>query len=117
MEAKGISPELLESIRRFTKERNWDQFHNPKDMAISISLEAAELLELFQWSGRDLEVAGKKSSMEEELADILICSVMMAQVLGVDPERIMRNKLEQDIQKYPVEKAYGNAKKYTELQD
>ena len=116
MEAKGISPELLESIRRFTKERNWDQFHNPKDMAISISLEAAELLGLFQWSGRDLDVAGKKSNMEEELADILTCSVMMAQVLGVEPERSMSNKLEQDIQQYPVEQAYGNAKKYTEQQ-
>lgn len=114
--AKGnISAETMEDVRRFVSERDWDQFHNPKDMAISLSLEAAELLELFQWSGKDLEVKAKQPQMAEELADVMIYGIMLSQVLHLNPETIIKAKLAQNRAKYPVAKAYGNAKKYTEL--
>ena len=84
-------------------------------MAISLNLEAAELLEVFQWSGTDLEVKGKRPQMAEELADVLMYCIMLSQVLGLDADTIIRAKLVKNRQKYPVEKAYGSAKKYTEL--
>ena len=94
----------------FRNDRDWKQFHNPKDLAISVSLEASELLELFQWSGADLEAARKKPEMTEELADVMIYCIYMADI----PEAI-RNKIDKNAAKYPVEKAKGNSKKYTEL--
>ena len=99
----------------FRNERDWSQFHNPKDLAISVSLEAAELLECFQWSGADLECADRETHMEEELADVMIYCVMLADRLGVDPVEAMRRKLGQDESKYPVKKARGRSSKYTEL--
>jgi NTP pyrophosphatase (non-canonical NTP hydrolase) len=99
----------------FRNERDWKQFHNPKDLALSISLEAAELLELFQWSGTDLEVEQKKPEMADELADVLIYCVYMADAMGVDIPEIMASKLAQNAEKYPVELAKGSASKYTEL--
>lgn len=99
----------------FRRERDWEQFHKPKDLAISISLEAAELLELFQWSGPDTDVEGKRPQMEEELADIMVYCIFMAEGLGIDiPEAISR-KLAKNAEKYPVEKARGSSRKYTEL--
>jgi len=115
MANKGISAETVAEISKFVSERNWKQFHTPKDMAISISLEAAELLEIFQWSGKDVEVDEKRSRMEEELADVLICSIEMAQSLNFDLEEIIKRKMTRNKEKYPVAKAYGTAKKYTEL--
>ncbi len=107
--------EVSRDILRFRDERDWTQFHNPKDLAISVSLEAAELLECFQWSGADLECADRETHMEEELADVMICCVMLADRLGVDPVEAMRHKLGQDESKYPVKKARGRSSKYTEL--
>lgn len=104
-------------ILAFRDARNWKQFHAPKDLAISLSLESSELLECFQWSGRDLEVVEKKQAMEEELADILIYSVLFADAIGVDIPTIIKEKLEKNGRKYAVEHAYGNAKKYTEFTD
>lgn len=115
MKDLGISAETMEAVRKFVTERNWDQFHNPKDMAISLSLEASELLELFQWSGTDLEVQEKRPQMAEELADVFMYCIMLSQVLKFDPDKIIKDKLAQNIKKYPVAKAYGSAKKYTEL--
>jgi|SRR5574344_585147 NTP pyrophosphatase (non-canonical NTP hydrolase) len=115
MQDKDISAATLAAVRQFVTERDWDQFHNPKDMAISLNLEAAELLELFQWSGADLEVKDKRPQMAEELADVFMYCIMLSQVLHLDPETIIREKLAQNIKKYPIEKAYGSAKKYTEL--
>jgi NTP pyrophosphatase (non-canonical NTP hydrolase) len=115
MQDKDISAATLAAVRHFVTERDWDQFHNPKDMAISLSLEAAELLELFQWSGTDLQVQAKRPQMAEELADVFMYCIMLSQVLQLDPETIIKEKLAQNIKKYPVEKAYGSAKKYTEL--
>ena len=111
-----ISQETYRRIANFNQDRNWDQFHTPKDLAISISLEAAELLECFQWSGTDMHVNKKKEKITEETADIIIYALQMCQVLGIDPEEIIRSKIEQNEEKYPADKAYGNALKYTELQ-
>lgn len=107
--------EIQEEAVRFRDERNWKQFHNPKDLAISISLEAAELLEVFQWSGMDLNVTEKKWKIEEELADVLIYSLLMADATDLDVEAIIEKKLQVDREKYPVEEAYGSKAKYTEL--
>lgn len=99
----------------FREERDWAQFHNPKDLAISISLEASELLEVFQWSGADLDVAAKRAQATEELADVVIYCIYMADRLGVDLATIVSEKIDADAAKYPVDKARGNAKKYDEL--
>ncbi|MBN1892836.1 MAG: nucleotide pyrophosphohydrolase [Clostridiales bacterium] len=105
----------LEQIADFSHQRNWDQFHTPKDLAISISLEAAELLECFQWSGTDMQALDKSEKIEEEVADVLIYALRLCQVLGVTPDDIIRNKIQLNDQKYPADKAFGNARKYTEL--
>ena len=100
---------------QFRDDREWKPFHNPKDLAISVSLEASELLELFQWSGADLEAAGKKPEMAEELADVMIYCIYMADALHIDiPDAILK-KIEKNAAKYPVDKAKGNSKKYSEL--
>ncbi len=107
--------ELKKKIVNFRDERNWKQFHNPKDLAISISLEAAELLEVFQWSGADTAAATDKklAKVKEELADVLIYSFLMANDLGLDISEIVHTKIDENNRKYPTEKAYGKADKYT----
>ena len=100
----------------FRDNRKWKQFHNPKDLAISISLEAAELLEKFQWSGTDVVVKGKSSGIAEELADVLIYCTLMADAINVDMNEIIINKLDKNEKKYSVDKSFGNSKKYTELE-
>lgn len=107
--------ELTEKVVSFREARNWKKFHNPKDMAISISLEAAELLEVFQWSGTDVAVDtdNKLEKVREELADILIYAFLMGNDLGLDISEIVSNKIDENNRKYPVEKAYGKADKYT----
>lgn len=107
--------ELQEKVVEFRDARNWKQFHNPKDLAISISLEAAELLEIFQWSGADVSADKKINRVREELADVLIYSCLMANDLGLDISEIVKAKLDENNRKYPVEKAFGNSKKYTDF--
>ena len=107
--------EAQELLARFRDERDWMQFHNPKDLALSISLEAAELLECFQWSGDDLAAANKLDQQKEELADVLITALNMANALDVDAGDLIAAKIEKNAGKYPAEKARGNARKYTEL--
>jgi len=107
--------ELKKEITQFRDERNWKQFHTPKDLAISISLEAAELLEIFQWSGTDLVVEKKRDRIEEELADVMMYCLLMADITGMDMEEILRKKLKKNAAKYPVDKSYGKSDKYTEL--
>ena len=113
--------ELRDNVLNFRDARDWRKFHNPKDLAISISLEAAELLEVFQWSGEDVEVDSEKkiNKVKEELADVMIYSILMADTLGLDISEIINNKLEENNRKYPVEKAYGKAKytTYVNAQD
>ena len=88
-----ISNETVELIKRFRDDRNWSQFHNPKDLAISISLEAAELLEIFQWSADDLECTEKTEKIREELADVLSYSVLLSDRLGLDKYEILLAKI------------------------
>ena len=105
----------IQRVLRFRDERDWRQFHTPKDLAISMSLEAAELLELFQWSGTDLDCPHKREKLREELADVLSYCILMADVCGLDLDEIMNEKVRKNEAKYPVEKARGSAAKYTEL--
>lgn len=107
----------ITDILSFRDARNWKQFHSPKDLSISLSLEAAELLECFQWSGSDVKAKDKHPQMEEELADILIYSVLFADAIGIDIPTIIHNKLKKNAEKYPVSDSFGNAKKYTEFSE
>ena len=106
---------LLQEILNFRNERDWKQFHNPKDLAISLSLEAAELLETFQWSGTDFECREKSDKIREELADVCIYAALIADAYGLDLDTIIREKLKINAEKYPADAARGSAKKYTEL--
>lgn len=105
----------MDKVNKFRDDRDWRQYHNEKDLAISISLEASELLELFQWKKSEDVVAKKPTELKEELADVLIYSYMMADNLGLDVDEIMAEKLKKDSEKYPVEKSYGKNLKYNEL--
>lgn len=100
---------------QFRDDRNWRQFHNPKDLAISMNLEAAELLEVFQWSGTELFCKEKLPQIAEELADVTSYCVLLADACGLDLDQILRDKFRKNSEKYPVDKAYGSSKKYTEL--
>ena len=102
--------ELTEKVVEFTRERDWDQFHSPENLAKSISIEAGELLECFQWNS-DFN----KEKVCSELADVVNYSILLADKLGVKLEDIVMEKLEENRRKYPVEKAKGTSKKYTEL--
>ena len=107
--------ETIDQVLKFRDERNWKQFHNLKDLAISICLEAAELLETFQWSGADTQCDEKKDKIREELADVLNYCILMADACGLDMDEIVQDKIKKNAQKYPVKKAYGHKEKYTEL--
>lgn len=109
-----IKKETIDECIEFVKERNWGQFHNPKDLAISLSLEASELLELFQWKSND-EALVNIDDMKDELADIIVYAIDFASVLGFDLNEIIRAKMKKNREKYPVEKAKNSNKKYTEL--
>ncbi len=102
--------ELINKILSFRDERDWKQFHTPENLAKSIMIEAAELLENFQWNN-----CFDKEKLVEELADVMIYCVLMADSLEVDITKIIEEKLRKNSAKYPVEKAKGNSKKYTEL--
>ena len=110
-----MNKETIDMVLKFRDDRNWRQFHSPKDLAISISLEAAELLETFQWSGADLDCAEKRDKVREELADVVNYCILMADACGLDLDEIVREKVRRNAEKYPVEKAFGNKAKYTEL--
>lgn len=110
-----MKQETINQVIKFRDERNWKQFHNPKDLAISISLEAAELLEIFQWSGSDTVCESKKEKIKEELADVLNYCILMADVCNLDMDEIIQEKVKRNSEKYPVEKAKDSAKKYNEF--
>ncbi len=112
-----MTEETIKQILKFRDDRNWKQFHNPKDLAISISLEAAELLEIFQWSGDDLNCEKKKDKIKEELADVVNYCVLMADACNLDLDEIVREKIKKNDEKYPVEKAFGSKEKYTVLKN
>ncbi|GAA5144594.1 nucleotide pyrophosphohydrolase [Microbacterium pseudoresistens] len=106
------SPQTLAALRAFVEAREWDQFHSPENLAKSISIEAAELLELFQWTPD-----ADRARVEEELADVVTYCIHLANALGVDLDDIVMRKLASTEQKYPVRLAKGRATKYTELDE
>jgi len=104
------SQQTLAALRAFVAERDWDQFHSPENLAKSISIEASELLECFQWSSEF-----DQTRVEEELADVVTYCIHLANKLGVDLDEIVMSKLAQTEKKYPVELAKGRMTKYTHL--
>ena len=111
--------DLKNEIRNFVSERDWEQFHSPKNLAMALSVEVSELVEIFQWLDQEdskniMEKASKKSNVEEELADIFYYLLRLSDVLGVDLKAVLKNKIKKNAEKYPVEKAKGNAMKYNE---
>ena len=103
---------LRQAIVKFTQERDWDQFHNGKDLALALSIEAAELNEAFLWKdAKDVNV----DKVKEELADIFNYAILIADKYDLDVKQIVLDKLHKNAEKYPVDKAYGSAKKYNEL--
>lgn len=110
-----MKKETIDEVLKFRDDRNWKQFHNPKDLAISINLEAAELLEVFQWSAADTVCEDKKDKIREELADVLNYCILMADACDLDMDEIIVEKIRKNNEKYPVEKAKDSAKKYNQL--
>ena len=102
--------EVKKELVKFQRERDWKKFHTPENLAKSISIEAAELLEHFQWQ-KDYDV----DDVAEELADVLIYSLYMVEALHLDVKEIILNKMKKNALKYPVDKSYGNSTKYTEF--
>ena len=102
--------ELKDELIEFQKERDWKKFHTPENLAKSISIEAAELLEHFQW-GKEYD----ESEVADELADVLIYCIYMADAMGFNIKEIIGNKMKKNALKYPIDKSKGNAKKYTEF--
>jgi NTP pyrophosphatase (non-canonical NTP hydrolase) len=105
--------EIIENIIKFRDERDWNKFHNPKDLAIALNIEAAELLELFLWKSHEL---ANKNMIKEELADVLIYALLIAEKYNLDIKNIILDKIDKNSGKYPVDKAKGSAKKYNELE-
>lgn len=104
--------ELIQALIKFRNERDWEQFHNPKDLAVALNVEAAELLELFLWKKPD---EANKEKVKEELADIFAYSLLLAEKYNLDVRSIVLEKIKKNGEKYPVDKAKGNARKYDEL--
>ena len=111
--------EVLREINEFVSERDWDQFHNPKNLASSISIESSELQELIQWTSPSFNEIStdpeRKKMMEDELADVMIYSLRFCTLLGSNPLEIIRRKVKENGEKYPVSLSKGSSKKYTEL--
>jgi NTP pyrophosphatase (non-canonical NTP hydrolase) len=108
----SVINKITEALVNFRNERDWKQFHNVKDLAIAINVEASELLQLFLWKEAQ---EPKDEKIKEELADVLAFAFLLAHEKGFDIEEIILNKLKINTEKYPIEKAKGNAKKYNEL--
>jgi NTP pyrophosphatase (non-canonical NTP hydrolase) len=102
--------DAIREVKKFVAEREWEQFHTPENLAKSISIEAAELLELFQWAS-----VGDETQVRDELADVLTYCFLLADKYGFDPEQIVLEKLEKTREKYPLEKSRGTSAKYDRL--
>jgi NTP pyrophosphatase (non-canonical NTP hydrolase) len=103
---------IIEELLKFRNERDWEQFHNPKDLALAINIEAGELLELFLWKNAE---DANKEKVKEELADIFSFAFLLADKYGFDVKQIILDKIKVNSEKYPVNKAKGTVKKYDEL--
>ena len=111
--------DLIAAIKTFNRERDWEQYHSPKNLSMALSVEVAELLEVFQWLTEDQSrhlPPAKKQAVEEEIGDVTILLLALADELGVDILAAARKKLERNTQKYPVHKSRGRAEKYNELE-
>lgn len=106
---------LVARIKKFNLERDWSQFHDPKNLALSLQLEASEVLELFQWTKDNQIAKDKEDSVGDELADVLYWTMMLANHYDIDLIEALGRKMDKNEQKYPVEKAKGKSTKYTEL--
>lgn len=106
-----MKKETVERIRRFTKDREWEQFHTPANLAKSISIEANELLECFQWDESDFDL----EHVKEELADVIVYCIDMIQCLDLDADEIVNSKMDKNEIKYPIEKSRGSSVKYDQL--
>lgn len=110
-----MNKQLIEMVLNFRDARGWRKFHNPKDLAVSLSVEAGELLECFQWMTSEEAMDQKRDRIAEELADVMIYGILMAEATGLDLENIIQSKLDLNAAKYPVDKAYGRKEKYDRL--
>lgn len=113
-----IKKEIIEKILQFREARDWKQFHTPKNLSESIAIEAAELLEVFQWveSSKSEQLAfEKKDKIEDEIADIMVYILYLCNDLGIDLDDAISNKIQKNDVRYPQDKSKGNSKKYTEL--
>ena len=106
-----MKQETIDRIRKFTEDRDWDQFHSPANLAKSIVIEAAELLECFQWSDEEFDL----QHIKEELADVMVYSQNLLDKLGLDADEIVNMKMTMNEEKYPVQKAKGKSDKYNQL--
>ena len=106
-----MKPETIERIRKFSDDRDWDQFHSPANLAKSLVIESAELLECFQWNDTEYDI----QHVKEELADVIVYSQNLLDKLNLDVDEIVNMKMEQNEKKYPVEKAKGSSAKYDEF--
>ncbi len=113
-----INADLLKQLIEFRRERDWEQFHNPKDIAISLSIEAAELLEWFQWRDKteiqQMLETDKREALEDEIADVAVYLSYLCYDLNIDLEQAIKRKMDKNAAKYPVEKVKGRADKYNE---
>lgn len=107
--------DLIEQVNAFRDDRDWRQFHNPKDLALSLSLEAAELLENFQWKSSEEAIDKHLPAIKEEMADVLIYALMFCSDLDIDVKDIIKQKLDKNNDKYPISKSKGKKDKYIQL--
>ena len=118
-----VIKDVISALRLFSKERDWDQFHNPKNLSMALSVEAAELLEHFQWLSekqanelRSIEAdSEKRKAIADEIADVILYSLRISDVMNIDLKHAIEEKMKKNAEKYPIEKAKGTAKKYSEL--
>ncbi|MCJ7989320.1 nucleotide pyrophosphohydrolase [Priestia sp. OVS21] len=106
---------LKEAVIKFRDERDWGKFHNAKDLAISLNLEAGELLENFQWKSSEEATGAKLQGIKEEIADVMIYLLLLCDRLDIHLEEAVHSKLQMNAKKYPVEESFGNSKKYNEF--
>lgn len=108
-----MKKETIALIKQFVKERDWNKFHTPVNLAKSLVLEAAEVLELFQWSSKETSL----DDMEDELADVLVYATLLCENYHLDMDEIIAKKMKKNALKYPIEKAYGNSTKYNKYEE
>lgn len=110
---------IKEKLKQFSKERDWDQYHSPKNLAMALSVEVAELVEIFQWSNdggiKEVENEQTRKEIEEEIADIFNYLIKFVDLMDLDLEKISLEKIQKNDEKYPVEKSKGNSEKYNKL--